>query len=94
MKMPLKQVTAQDFFDVRRLKYQAPHLKTIDLPHTYNLEKALDKWIRNNLKHRYFIARTVGVTQQNSIDTVMRVGFEDAKELSYFVLACPHLKYK
>ena len=91
--MMKQKITAKDFFQIRRLSHQPPHLSVIDLPYTYNIEKALDKWINNNLKHRYYIAKTVGLTKENKIDTVMRVGFEDAKELSYFVLACPHLKY-
>jgi len=38
--------------------------------------------------------RVIGLTKQNKIETVLRAGFEDPKELSYFVLACPLLKYK
>tara|TARA_B100000925_G_scaffold223007_1_gene171613 strand:+ start:289 stop:567 length:279 start_codon:yes stop_codon:yes gene_type:complete len=87
-------ITAQDFFEIRRLKFQPPHLATIDLPHTYNMESAISKWIESNLKKRYFLKKAVGLTKENKIDTVLRAGFEDPKELSYFVLACPHLKYK
>ena len=86
--------TAQDYFDIRRLSHEPPHLATIDLPHTYNMESAISKWIDNNLKKRYYLNRVIGLTKQNKIETVLRAGFEDPKELSYFVLACPHLKYK
>ncbi len=87
-------VTAQDFFEIRRLSYETSHLATIDLPHTYNMESAISKWIDINLKKRYYLKKSVGLTRENKIDTVLRAGFEDPKELSYFVLACPHLKYK
>ena len=86
--------TAQDYFDIRRLSHEPPHLATIDLPHTYNMESAISKWIDNNLKKRYYLNRVIGLTKQNKIESVLRAGFEDPKELSYFVLACPHLKYK
>lgn len=86
-------ISPHDYFETRRLKHQSPHLSCIDLKFTYNTEKAMVKWIQNNLKHRYYLSKTVGITKENKIDTVMRVGFEDAKELSYFVLACPLLKY-
>ena len=87
-------VSAQDFFEIRRLSYEPSHLATIDLSHTYNIESAISKWIDTNLKKRYFLKKVIGLTKENKIDTVLRAGFEDPKELSYFVLACPHLKYK
>ena len=87
-------VTAQDFFEIRRLSYESSHLAIIDLPHTYNIETAISKWIDSNLKKRYFLKKVIGLTKQNKIETVLRAGFEDPKELSYFVLACPLLKYK
>ena len=87
-------VTAQDFFEIRRLSYEPSHLATIDLSHTYNIESAISKWIDTNLKKRYFLKKVIGLTKENKIETVLRAGFEDPKELSYFVLACPLLKYK
>ncbi len=86
--------TPENLFKIRRLSHQPPHLETIDLAYTYNIEKALEKWIEANLKKRYFLSKSVGVTSENKIDNIVRVGFEDPKELSYFVLACPFLKYK
>tara|TARA_B110000305_G_C19271476_1_gene554703 strand:- start:322 stop:603 length:282 start_codon:yes stop_codon:yes gene_type:complete len=87
-------ISPNDFFQIRRLKYQPPHLATIDLAYTYNMENAISKWIDSNLKKRYFLKKVIGVTHENKIESVLRAGFEDPKELSYFVLACPHLKYK
>ena len=92
--MIANKITAQDFFEIRRLKFEPPHLATIDLPHTYNMESAISKWIECNLKKRYFLKKAVSLTKENKIESVLRAGFEDPKELSYFVLACPHLKYK
>ncbi|MBR19669.1 MAG: hypothetical protein CMA64_05940 [Euryarchaeota archaeon] len=89
-----KKFSPQEFFGIRRLKYQPSHLATIDLNSTYNIEQALDKWINKNLKKRYFLGKSVGLTKENKLDQIVRVGFEDPKELSYFVLACPLLKYK
>ena len=101
MRMPLnnmiatkKKISPAEFFEIRKLKFQAPHLTVIDLHHTYNLERALEKWIDKNLKKRYFLGKSVGMTKRNKIEQILRVGFEDPKELSYFVLACPLLKYK
>ena len=92
--MVKNRVSAQDFFEIRRLSYEPSHLATIDLSHTYNIESAISKWIDTNLKKRYFLKKVIGLTKENKIETVLRAGFEDPKELSYFVLACPLLKYK
>ena len=78
----------------RRLKFQPKHLSIIDLPQVYNIEKALSKWIETNLKKRYFLGKTVGLTKESNVESVLRVGYEDPKELSYFALAFPLLKYK
>ena len=83
-----------DYFKVRRLKHQPPHLATIDLNQRYNLEQAIQNWIELKLKKRYFLGKTIGLTTEDKVEQVLRVGFEDPKELSYFVLACPLLKYK
>lgn len=93
MKLKSK-ISPQDFFEIRRLPFEPPHLETIDIPHRYNLEDAMNKWIEKNLKKRYYLKQVVALTRENKISSVLRAGFEDPKELSYFVLACPLLKYK
>ena len=87
-------INPNDYFKVRRLKHQPPHLATIDLNQRYNLEGAIQNWIESRLRKRYILEKSVGITTEEKIEQVLRVGFEDPKELSYFVLACPHLKYK
>ena len=39
------------------------------------------------------LGTTLAVGEVNGLDTRLKVGFEDAKELSYLTLACPLLKY-
>ena len=46
-----------------------------------------------NLKSRFFIGKKVALDKENAVATMINLGFEDPKELSYFMLACPHLKY-
>lgn len=61
----------------------------------YNLELTISKWILDNLKGRFYIgnALTIQTKETKSIAKVLKIGFENPKELSYFTLACPHLKY-
>tara|TARA_B110000495_G_C22787116_1_gene460196 strand:+ start:288 stop:437 length:150 start_codon:yes stop_codon:yes gene_type:complete len=49
------------------------------------MQSAVDKWICENLRNRYYLSRD---------KDHLKVAFEDPKEASYFMLACPHLKYK
>lgn len=96
MKQMSKALNPNNFFQIRKLNFEAPHLEYIDLPFTYNIESSLEKWITKHCKNRFFIKKTisVGSNQETSLNFKMRVGFEDPKEMSYFVLACPLLKYK
>lgn len=85
-----------DFYKCRKFKVPAPHFEYICLPQKYNLEQSLSNWINENLKGRYYIGKSLEVDTKDassSIVTQIRVGFEDPKELSYFTLACPLLKY-
>tara|TARA_B100000900_G_scaffold415590_1_gene446108 strand:+ start:5607 stop:5885 length:279 start_codon:yes stop_codon:yes gene_type:complete len=92
MKKPFKSPNPNDFFQIRKLKFEAPHLEYIDLPFKYNIENSLEKWITDNCKNRFYIKKTMAIADKQSFK--LRVGFEDPKEMSYFVLACPLLKYK
>jgi len=87
-----KQIKPLNFFGARRLKNLPPHFEIISQPMVYNLELSISKWINFNLKGRFYVGRGVEV-QNGSIEQILKIGFEDPKEASYFMLACPHLKY-
>jgi hypothetical protein len=80
-------------FEVRRVKAAAPHFEYVNIPMKYNLEQSLINWIERNLKNRYYIGRNVSLDDNNKILQVITVGFEETKDMSYFMLACPYLKY-
>jgi hypothetical protein len=91
----LKEPNALNFFNARKSTAVVPHFEYITIPYTYNIEDSLNKWVMKNLKGRYFLSKTVGVsTQTGKVETLLKVGFEDSKEMSFFMLACPLLKYK
>jgi hypothetical protein len=81
-------------FEVRRVKSAPPHFEYVNLPMKYNLEESLVKWIKQNLKNRFYTGKNVSLDSDNKLVQVLTVGFEETKDLSYFMLACPHLKYK
>tara|TARA_B110000211_G_C13965820_1_gene502729 strand:- start:578 stop:754 length:177 start_codon:yes stop_codon:yes gene_type:complete len=57
---------------------------------TYNLTEAMSNWVNDNLKGRFYIGSTIDTNYKSTL----KIGFEEPKELSYFMLACPLLKYK
>ena len=80
-------------FEVRQVKAAPPHFEYINIPIKYNLEQSLIRWIEINLKHRFFVGRNVSLDNDNKLIHVVTVGFEENRDMSYFMLACPHLKY-
>lgn len=80
-------------FEVRRVKAAPPHFEYVNIPMKYNLEQSLTNWIERNLKNRFYIGRNVSLDDTNKLIQVITVGFEETKDMSYFMLACPHLKY-
>lgn len=92
--LKIKKANRLNFFGVRKANSSPPHFEYITIPLHYNLERSMDKWIHDNLKGRYYIGRTLKINPiDRSISEVLNIGFEEPKELSYFTLACPHLKY-
>ena len=72
--MKLKEPNALNFFEVRRANLPAPYFEYILLPTRYNLEQSLVKWIEQNLKGRFYVGKTIGVTNTNSIENMTKVG--------------------
>ena len=89
----IKEPNALNFFNKRRVDILPPHFEVVVQPMLYNLEDSVTRWIKTHLKGRYFVGKGVAI-QDTGIDTVYKIGFENPKEASYFMLACPHLKYK
>lgn len=89
----LKEPNPLNFFELRKLKVPPEHFEYILIPMKYNLEDALVRWIEDHLKGRFFVGKALSIDSNKQVEITLKVGFEDHKELSYFTLACPHLKY-
>ena len=77
---------------LRKCKFPAHHFHYIVLPkYSIVAYKELDKWINANLNGRYYIGQSVDLIE-NSITYVLKIGFEQEKEVSFFKIACPYLK--
>jgi hypothetical protein len=89
----LKDPNPLDVLSKRRVAYCPPHFETTNVNKSYNLENAISEWIIENLKGRFYIGNNVDLDKSNNVKSVYTIGFENASEMSYFMLACPHLKY-
>lgn len=66
------------------------HYIFVDLK--YNIIGSLREWIFSNLKYRFYLGESLQL-DNNQFEIKIKVGFEDPKEASFFLLACPLLKY-
>jgi len=90
----LKKPNPLNLFGNRQSKVPPPYFEYIVIPLRYNLEVSMIRWIQDNLRGRFYVGRAVNIDSTNSVIIALKVGFEEPKELSYFTLACPLLKYK
>ena len=91
--MKLKDPNPLDVLGIRRVNFCPPHFATVMVPRRYNIDKAICSWIDDNLTGRYYFGQSIKLDQDNNLNQTNTVGFEQEKELSFFMLACPHLKY-
>jgi hypothetical protein len=73
-----------DVLNKRSLTWIPPHFAKIKVKHQV-FETDLEDWVKYKLKGRYCFI-------QNSDNSSATLGFEDDKELTYFMLACPHFR--
>jgi hypothetical protein len=90
--IPKHEPNPLNFFSARQLDLLPPSFTVVTMPIMYNTLEILVRWIYDHCKGRFYVGKGIELTA-GSINTTIKVGFEDAKESSYFVLACPYLKY-
>jgi len=89
----LKKVNPLNVLEIRQVDFCPSYFETVTISPRYNLIESIKDWIVTHLSGRFFIGQTIGLDQHEAIETQIKIGFEEKKELSYFMLACPHLKY-
>lgn len=91
--MKNNKINPLNVFNARQVEFLPSHFDQVEVSMTYNLTSALKRWIDKNLTNRYYIGKTVALDDDNKMSYKIKIAFEDSKELSYFLLACSHLKY-
>lgn len=69
-----------------------PHFHYVIVEIKYNIIQPIRDWIQENLHHRYYIDETLFL-DRGQYTNRLKIGFEEPKESSFFLLACSHLKY-
>lgn len=76
---------------LRKVNFPARHFHYTFLPKSLPIfQKSIDNWIYNNLNGRYYIGTSFGL-ENNNFTYQTKIGFEQEKELSFFLLSCPFL---
>jgi hypothetical protein len=83
------QPNALNFFGIRKVRKPLPHFTYFNTKFDYGQEDKLDDWIRIHLKSRYYLAKILISSEKY----VLRIGFEDCKELTLFTLGCPYITH-
>ena len=73
---------------LRRVDFPARHFHYTSL-NKYNPIKngQIDDWIYHNLNGRYYIGQALDLDNTNTIIYTTKIGFEEEKELSFFLLS-------
>lgn len=84
-------VNPLNVINARRCEFPSPHFHyTIISNYNTSIHILINEWIYNNLNHRYYVGQALSLID-NSITYVLKIGFEQEKELSFFNIACPYL---
>lgn len=81
-----------NLLDLRRVRFSARHFHYTTINRfTPNRSMNLDDWIYQNLNGRYYVGQTLILDHTNTIIYATKIGFENEKELSFFLLSYSEL---
>lgn len=81
-----------DVLKQREVKTLPPHFVKVQISANDVYDTSLKDWITVKLKGRYCIVKYPAITSEGHLRSITFAAFEDQKELTYFMLACPHLR--
>jgi hypothetical protein len=80
-----------DVLKQRKLTILPPHFGKVKLSESEIFDN-IENWVKAKLKGRYCIVKHPGIDPSGNLKSLYYIGFEDQKELTYFMLACPNLR--
>lgn len=82
-----------DLLNAREQTWIPIHFSKIDLSTSESLNLCdLKNWIITKLSGRFYLNRTPTISNETRLKSSIVLGFEEEKELTYFLLACPFLR--
>lgn len=83
-----------DVLKQREVKTLPPHFAKISISDNdlFLADGDMSSWIKTKLKGRFAITRAPSIDKDGKLKSTTFVAFEDQKELTYFMLACPYLR--
>mgnify|MGYP006294822263 CR=1 FL=1 len=81
-----------DVLKQRVVKTMPPHFSKMKLSDADMFDGDLLAWIETKLKGRYCVSRSPSLDNDGRLKSSTFVAFEEQKELTYFMLACPYLR--
>lgn len=81
-----------DVLDCRKMITAVPHFSKIMVNRVDWDSDKIEDWITSNLKGRFYLLDQPYITEEGKLKSARFAGFEDPKEITYFILACPHLR--
>ena len=79
----------------RKVSTLPPHFGKVKIADDVGIfDNELETWINTKLKNRFCIVKYPSTNNNGQLKLSTFVGFEDQKELTYFMLACPHFRRK
>jgi hypothetical protein len=86
------EINALNVLSSRKIDEVAPHYAKMKIADNDWYGTDIENWIQNKLKGRFFLVKYPAINNEGKMKNCTFVGFEDHKELTYFMLACPHLR--
>jgi len=76
----------------REVKTLPPQFSKIKISNNQKYDKNILGWIRNKLSGRYCVVSYPAIDSDDKFKASTYIGFEEQKELTYFMLACQYLR--
>ena len=81
-----------DVLGLRRVQFPAHHFVYTTIPHENMSTRSIAQWIEENLSGRYYLRPNIGLDPSRVLIYTLDIGFENEKELTFFLLKYSEIK--
>ena len=88
----MNKINPLNILKCRKTERILPHFAKIKIDMASLYTDEMDNWIVGKCSGRYCISAMPDIDQKGKLKSIWYAGFEDHKELTYFMLACQYLR--